>query len=119
MDKIAAEKIAQEYHNLGVKLAMIKVSNNPSVLRKIIAESLNRPIQAASGAAGLGLGSLGGAAAAERLGLQESLLGGLLMGGGAAAGALKGLQSAPKVMIAPELYWQSPGLVESGRFRLR
>lgn len=118
MNKYAAEKVAQDYYNLGIKLAMEKVSSNPSVLRKIIGEAVNRPVQVASGVSGAGLGTLGAAATAKLMGVESDLLAKLLMGGGATAGALKGLQSAPKVMNVPELYWKSPGLA-SGGFRLR
>lgn len=98
MNKHAAEKIASEYYNLGVKLAMEKVSNNPSLLRKILAESLNRPVQAGSALAGAGLGAYGAGMAGHLAGVESDLLAKLMMGGGATAGALKGLQSAPKVL---------------------
>jgi len=98
MNKHAAEKIASEYYNLGVKLAMEKVSNNPSLLRKILEKSINIPMGAGSAAAGAGLGAFGGGAAGRMMGLDSELVS-LLMGAGGAAGTLKGLQSAPKIRL--------------------
>ncbi len=128
MNKLAAEKVAHQAYIQGtqkalhelefVKQAMDKVSADPSILRKIIGEAINRPVQAASGVAGAGLGSVGGLHAAHTFAPDSSLLEALLQAGGAAAGAVKGLQSAPKVIKTPELVWKEPGLA-SGGFRLR
>lgn len=132
MDKIAAEKIAQEYYELGVKLAMEKLSNSPSVLRKILGEAVNRPVQAISGATGAGLGMLGGSFSADVIkpllglaergsaeGLSGAIIDTALVGGGAGLGALAGLKNAPKLIRTPELVFQPPGIIRDGGFRLR
>ena len=124
MDKYAAEKIASEYYNLGVQLALQgagltkTASGEASLLRKILGGTANTASTAGLGLAGAGLGA-GGAmrathfldGATENMQILAALLGG-------AAGGAKGIQQAVK-MRTPEAVFQAPGLFTTGGLRLR
>ena len=104
MNKYAAEKISQDYYELGVKIAMDKVSNNPSALRRVLGEIVNRSNQAGLGVAGAGLGVLGGDVLAREIANLAKMsegstgtLAGLLAAGGAVPGMIAGIKKAPKI----------------------
>ena len=125
MNKYAAEKIASEYYNLGVQLALQgpgltkTASGEAFMLRKLLGGTLNTASAAGAAAAGTGLGALGGKLTQEMLPQLKSLAGvdDLAMYLAAGAGGLKGVQQAVR-MRTPEIVWKEPGLLDGG-FRLR
>ena len=128
MNKLAAEKIAQEYYDLGTQLALGALDTGHTktaskALQKILGGAANTGIGIGAGLAGGGLGAAGTLDALQLLkahGLIENLgnEAGLAMLLGSGAGAATALKHVP-TFKTPELFFKKPGLVSDGGLRLR
>ena len=114
MDKYAAEKIAQEYYNLGLELALegtgrTKVANRQKLklLQKVLGGTINAGQTFGSGVIGAGVGHTLGAPMLRGLGVDPatSELVSLLAGVGS------GIKLAPRVKT-PEMYMRHTGLID-------
>lgn len=113
MNKYAAEKIAQEYYNLGLELALegtghTKVANQKlKLIHKVLGGTINAGQTFGSGVIGAGVGHTVGAPMLRGLGVDPatSELVSLIAGVGS------GVKLAPRVKT-PELYMRGTGLID-------
>ena len=124
MNKHAAEKIATEYYDLGVQLALQETrltkyaDAQGSLAKKLLGGAVNTANRAGLGIAGTGLGVAGTQVlnTSELMGPNLNLLLAILSGG---AGGLAGLRAGTKKIInTPEFVWDSSALGLGGK-RLR